>query len=237
MIHYFWTRIALDTTAINKTLPVRTAVQHAAACRMWLRHSRKFYENQTVHQPFRVVLGYSEKWKPVLDGFNWPDYVRFTTLDICDWLRENATVGVPTTISRVDADDSYSLDLFEMLEAIMSPRVERTMMLYHWVKQYDMVRGLVGKPIRHLCPQFATVYFPQFPMTNARQTVRHIPGNPFYGVVGNHGRYIDQPYVEPPGCYALLRLTGQNAINRWGTIGHGIVPPEIDKTADPRFIL
>ena len=237
MTHYFYTRIALDTAAINKTLPVRTAAQHEAACRMWLRHSRKFYENQTIDRPFRVVLGYSDKWKSILDSFDWPDYVTFTTGDICDWLRENVSVCKPTTVSRVDADDSYSLDLFEMLDTVMPPKSERTMMLYHWVKQYDMVNGRVGKPIRHLCPQFATVYFPQFPVTNPRQTARHIPGNPFYGVVGNHGRYIDQPYIEPNGCYALLRLAGQNAINRWGTIGHGIEKPVIDTSADPRFIL
>ena len=237
MIHYFWTRVAQDTAAINKRLPVRTAVQHEAACRMWLDHSSKFYEHQTLDRPFKVVLGHSERWRPVIDSFFWPAYVEHTTLDICTWLQCNATVGQQCTISRVDADDSFSLDLIAMLEQTMGPRTERTMMLYHWLKHYDMTRGLVSKPIRHLCPQFATVYFPEFPKTHPDQTRKHVPGNPFYGVVGNHGNYTQQPYIEPDGCYALLRLTGINAINRWGTIGHGIVKPELETAEDTRFIL
>lgn len=237
MKHYVWTRLAVDTASINARLPERKANEHDAAIRLWHQHARLFYEHQTVDADLTVVLTYSPRWRDLVLAYRYPGYVRLTTTDITGWIRRNVPLSKPVTLTRCDADDSYSTDWLEMLEHEMHPHTKRTHLLYYMHRQYDYTRGLLSAPLRHKCPQFSSVYFPVFPALSAAETERHLPGNPLFGLVGNHGRFPSEPHVEAPGCYALLRVTGFNAVNCWGTVGRGREKVAIEAEADPRFVL
>lgn len=242
MHHYFWTRIAVDSHLVNQKIPRRSHEDTEKAIALWHSQASKFYERQTVSANFTVCLMYSPSYQYLMDCFQWPDYVQLTTLQCYDWFPRHVRPGAEVTMSRLDCDDSFSIDLFEYLNELPKLYDKHTLILYFWVRQYHVARRQLTKPLFFKTPQFATIYYPEFPRLEpvkddgrpGKKTM--FPTAPFYGIVGNHGKYPQQPHVDAPGVYALMRETGINVVNKVGSVGRGMVRPEFESRPDPRFV-
>lgn len=251
-MHYVWTRIAVLPSAVTKGLEPRTPERIAWDCRFWLDYSSKFYERQTKDVPFTVCLMHHDTYADVLRQFDWPKYVKLVNQECSDWFAENIKPGERVTLTRIDSDDSYSVDFFEYLDSFDFPA--RVLALHKLQRQYDVLGRRLSQPVYHERPAFATIYYPSFPVIDGDRAngttllLAHDPdptcktpgvgiaGGPFYGVIGNHGRYPQTPHVTTPGCHVLHRLTGQNPVSRLGVLGWRTVVLKWEECLDPRFV-
>lgn len=242
MMHYFWTRLAVDSHLVNQKIERRPDDVTARAIELWLNRSSKFYEGQTVDAPFKVMLMVSESYKHVWSAYKFPPYAELTTLQVYDWGPRVIESGAEVTLTRLDCDDSYSVDLFEFLATLPGYR-QHLRVLYYWMRQYHVATRRMTAPVLTAAPQFCSIYYPAFPEVKPTRDDGK-PGKPtmettapFYGIVGNHGKFPQQPHIDAPGCYALMRETGYNVVNRCGSRLKGSpVPVTWDRVPDPRFI-
>jgi len=233
MKHYFFTRIACDARTIYPKSRIRSDAEIRQIIGTWLDYSREFYHSQTVRVPFQVMLRYSNMYRQTVKDFSWPDYCDLHPGWLNEWAAANIPVGEECTLSRVDADDSYSVDFMEYLEQLKYPK--RTLILHKKIKQLRVDTGEWTNVMTHRSPMFATIYFPSWPGFEYKD--RHGNMDVMEGIQGNHGKYRTVPHETSPKCFALMRITGRNAANRWKTLGvRNINDVTVTKEPDPRFV-
>lgn len=228
-MHLFFTRLAVRAGAVARGRRDRSPENIRRYVDLWHDAASAFYARQTVRSDFRVVLFYDSLYEAVVKSRPLPHWAEASRGFYPEWLeRHPGLVGKPVYLTRLDADDSYSVDFFEVLSALRLER--RTLILHKRFKQYDLRTQALTNQLRHPSPHFATVYFPRLPPFNSDTL------DAFTGIVGDHTRYSARPHIEAPGCLALERITGFNVDNQfmkvWGTrrdVG-------ISADLDPRFV-
>lgn len=243
MKHYIFTRIALECICpkhrelkqgdhTQSMWGSRKPVQYVIDT--WRNVSSLCYTEQTTSVDFQVVLLYSQVNADLLLQHQWPKWVSFCRAEtedlngrdnppqaIVNWVNENVTKDEPVTLSRIDADDSWSVDWFSFIERLSFR--ERTLLLYNWQMQYDIADDLLAGPFYHPSPMFSTIYYPRVPEFTY-ETARGENGE-LLGVLGNHAWYQHAQHVEVEGCYALMRFgkigdRHSNIMSRFGYIGN-----------------
>ena len=228
-MHIFFTRLALLADHVSQGYRCRSPEQVRKYVNLWHDASSKFYIHQTIKTRFRVVLLYNPIYEAEVRARPIP-YWAEAYPGFCDaWLRQHKELlGQKVFLTRVDADDSYSIDFMERVVAL--GLTEHALILHKKFKQYDLATQTLTVPMRHLSPHFATVHFPELPAFS-ESTV-----DQFIGVHGNHTEYYKRPHLELEGCFALERITGYNVINRpIKSSGHGKAVV-VGEANDPRFV-
>ena len=244
-MHYVWTRIALTSAEVDlntSRLGDLSDEDMAQNIVLWLTRSSKFYEQQTVDVPFKVLLQASERYRHVVESFQWPEYTElvYDEAHALTWAAHNLTDGEQCTFSRLDSDDSFSVDLFEMLDGTIDCD---HILVYHTYRQYNTVTGELTRMQHHYAPMFATRYIKHWsPISEEGLVAMNGKGNhencQLTGVVGNHATYPSHELaVSAHGCFAMQRITGRNVASRFGVIGRDRmeVVPLCDRL-DPRFV-
>jgi hypothetical protein len=179
--------------------------------KLWLEKASLFYTRQTAPLDFRVVLLYDDRYADVVSEFTYPVWSCLSTDSVTQWL--NAHASGPVTLTRIDADDSFSVDFFDYLRSLSFQ--ERTLILYKRLRHYDISRRILSEELWHPSPHFATLYFPDLPKLDEHENAgRGI----LRGIHGDHSTYHRHAHVVPEKCYALARITGRNIYNRYGLI-------------------
>jgi len=227
--HVFFTRLALRAGAIASGRGTRHLNHIRRYVDLWHDASSVFYTHQTVEAGFRVVLFYDALYAEAVHARPLPHWAEAFCGFYPAWLaRHTELAGKPVYLTRLDADDSYSIDFFEALASLKLQ--QHTLILHKRFKQYDLRTDKLTNQLRHPSPHFATVYFPEFPQFGPDTA------DAFTGVFGDHTRYSARAHVEAPGCLALERITGFNVDNQfmkvWGTkrdVG-------VSAALDPKFV-
>tara|TARA_B110000263_G_C15175746_1_gene449117 strand:+ start:153 stop:917 length:765 start_codon:yes stop_codon:yes gene_type:complete len=94
----------------------------------WICHTSKFYTKQKSKDTFEVFLLYSKRFRPILDMFYFPEWVKLVECspeqvfsDSCSFLLDEKFrekyEGCPVSISRTDADDIFSNNIFNIISS------------------------------------------------------------------------------------------------------------------------
>ena len=254
MRHVIFTRIALDNVCpkhadlqrgdrTESFWASRKVVKHIIE--VWRETASLCYRNQTEGLDFTVVLLYSAVNKDLLDKYEWPPWVEFhecngqtwSTKGVPLWVQKNIKPGEAVTLSRIDADDSWSNDWFAFLNTLSYE--EKTLILYNWQHQYHMTDDMFSAPVYHPSPMFATLYFPSFPADYEPAKAIGKEGT-LLGVMGNHAWYAAAKHVEFGIAYVMMRFRRldnreSNIMSRFGYIGNKRVDIELIEKS-PRFV-
>ena len=233
MKYFFFTRIALEGNKIHPTYATLPDDQIARYIEFWLRYSRQFYEHQDGDFDFKVGLMYSRCYAHLLSDYTFPDYVDLTMDHPAHWIRNNCVGLGPVTVTRVDADDSYSNDFMGFLGELGS-MTQDALLLWKQIHQYDVASDTFYAPLTHGSPMFATIYRPNMAPFDPEDCIS-TDGTPLLGIVGNHGKYHLHDHVAPPTPYALMRITGWNRQNLLGLMGRQRLHPTPTSEGRSRF--
>ena len=236
MRHIIFTRIALDFVCPKhhqlhngdrteswwgSRKPVKRVIK------IWRQLSSQSYEYQTVKADVKVVLLYSECNQDLMDAHSWPSWCELLKVDvpaegIAHWCKDNIKAGERITTTRIDADDSWSIDFFKYLNSM--DYAERTLILYKRHHQYDIATDRLTSILWHPSPMFATIYWPSFPSDYDPEAAAGKTGS-LLGVLGNHAWYAEVPHVEAERTYVIRRFDTShenfsNIMSRFGYIGN-----------------
>jgi len=218
MRHFFFTRIAVEGKLIHPSYPNVEDAVIRDYIELWLNQSSKFYEENGFKGEVKVGLWYSRFYAHVLADYEFPDYVDLTTEHPAHWIRNNCVNTGQVTITRLDADDSYSVDLWRILEERLHNESQDKLILYKKIHQYDVETDTFYEPMWHSSPMFATIYRSDLKPFDADACIRK-DAAPLLGIIGNHGKYHLATHDTPEMAYALMRITGWNKQNRLGLMG------------------
>ena len=220
MQHFFFTRLAVrmvNNKNLGMLLNTRSKKYDNIQDRLndiisyWQKYASKFYDQQTVDDPFHVYLIYSPAYVDIVKSFDYPKWVTLTTDTNIDRCR-NLKMFIPVdnnklSISRIDADDWYSSDYFEYLNRDFEftyPGKNLTVHLHKWVVQLNRLSTKLSTPCHFKSPPYGTFTFNKFDL-------KHIPLNmPLWP----HGNLIKYKHIIPKEIYALQSV-GLNVINKW----------------------
>ena len=234
MTHLFITRLAV--AKVHPGHPTASPDRIRAIIKLWLEKASLFYTEQTQRSEFKVVLLYDSLHEATVKEFSYPAWAEPTVQPFQCWLGQQKFAGKPVTLSRVDADDSYSVDFFAYLDSL-DFEAPRTLILHKKYLQYNMSSKLMLGPLHHYTPHFATLHFQSFPDFGQPNIEPLMRGDSvLHGIFGNHGSYHSRPHVTSPQCFALERITGWNVYNRFGKVFEKKVETEPYAELNERFV-
>ena len=216
MNHLFITRLAVELGGKANPLRARNRAYVDINDRLqdiikyWLDHATKFYTQQTVDQPFSVYLVYSTKYRDVVTSFNYPKWVQLIIDKNFDRLNNRQLMksheGKRLSVSRVDADDWYSNDLFEYLDQDHETTWEKylTAHLYKRVRIYDRLGKRVSTPAQFSSPGFCSYTIPRFNTDMSPLPFKMWP----------HGNIKRRPHLSIVRDYCMQSV-GCNVVNKW----------------------
>lgn len=235
--HWIFTRIACDARTINKSEP-RPDEHIEKIIRTWIDFSGTVYNTWWKNrQDFRVLLRYSDRYAHLIKKIWWDNWAILTP----EFPHENVAAlvrdGDFCTMSRVDADDSYSIDFLDHLDRYMKTAPPgKSLLLHKRIRQVNTLDGhKMTEEMVHKCPMFSTIVWkPWVAPDDMRVGERHGPPE-LLGLIGNHGKFHELPHEELPECVALMRITGINAANQLGLMGREWKEVNYAREWDPRF--
>lgn len=217
MHHLFITRLAVAITGKASRLQTKLKTYDSINDRIqdiiqyWHSHASKFYTQQTIDSPFKVFLVYSDKFESIVKSFDYPDWVHLTrdrAIDkICNRGKFERYDQSPMSLTRIDADDWYSNDYFEMLQhdhETTHDKLKMTTLLHKRILQFNRSNNTVSLPVTYTSPGFASYVFKQFDKKMMPVNIRLWP----------HGQIKRRPHITPDGLYCMQSV-GINAVNRW----------------------
>ena len=228
-MHIIFTRVGLEEIGPIKRSSVERTKKY---CQLWLKCSSAFYTAQTKAAPFMVAIQYSPRYEGVVRSFTWPEWVKLTThIRMFEFVNQEKLAGQRVLMSRLDADDSYSVNFFEALETEPAG-----LLLHKRFKQFNMATGELTAEMRRNAPHFATLIFDQLPSTLVWEDTA--------GIDNNHKHLEKFPHRELGGCFCLERVTGFNVGNFWkhidlvrrGKITAATNPVKSSLELDPSFV-
>jgi hypothetical protein len=239
-MHYIWTRLALAAEQVDRNA---RRVGHLSDERMnenillWRDKASQFYYHQTVDAPFKVLLQASECYRHIIESYDqWPEFAEFVYDEehVLTWAAHNLADGECCSVSRLDADDSFSCDWLEFAEGHLGLDI---LMMYGYHRQYNTETGELSRMLFHGAPMFATRFVKAWePVSNPHALVH---GNcQLTGAIGNHGKYPSyrgSRYAR--GCFAMQRITGKNTASAWGVVGNSRLDDmKLCDRKDPAFV-
>jgi hypothetical protein len=210
MYHVFLTRIAVDlyelTAGRQKAFPPWRVHRNIM---FWHAFGSKFYTAQTVEQPFEVRLIYSPRYEHLVHKYTYPPWVKFypyvREAALQTW-RDYSDVPRPAMFHRIDADDQYSRDFIEVMEA-QAPRFDALTLLQHrQYIQFDAIRRRTAIPdFTNQGPHFSSMRLVEGEIQQAPDPLHIQHGSA-------HRRYRAENSYHLP--LALESVHGRNWMNR-----------------------
>jgi hypothetical protein len=229
MNHIFITRLAVYIASRRnppeKVLQTRCKVYDCIEDRIsdiikyWLVHASRFYTQQTIDHPFKVMLVYDPMYENTVKQFNFPSWVELTTDIKIDRLGTHSKFlsqydNSKLSVSRIDADDWFSNDYFEYLAQDHPPTITRedhelSVHLHKRIIQYQRSekwsQPRVSNPVRFSSPGFASYTFNNFNTKDLRS----------FGLrLWPHGNIKKYNHITPETIYGLQSV-GINVANKW----------------------
>lgn len=217
MHHIFITRLAVvipgKASRLETRLKKYSSIQERISdiIQYWSDHASKFYTLQTIDSPFKVFLIYSKRYEDVVKSFDYPDWVELCLDRRIDSIADRQIFeqydNEPMSVSRIDADDWYSNDYFDMLEQSYVPthkNLDMSIILNKNIIQFNRANNDVSYPIRYSSPGFASLVFNKFSKNYIPVNIRLWP----------HGSIKRMIHIEPTQLNCMQSV-GINAVNKW----------------------
>jgi len=240
-MHYVWTRLALAAEQVDANARRRGHLsdeQINENILLWRDKASAFYHHQTVKAPFKVLLQASECYRHIIESYSeWPEFAEFVYDEehVLTWAAHNLADGECCSVSRLDADDSFSCGWLEFAETILGDDI---LVMYGHHRQFNTETQELSRVLYHRAPMFATRFIHAWePVTNPHALVHE--ECQLTGAIGNHGKYPNYSGLKAyaPGCFAMQRITGKNTASAWGVVGNSrVVDMKLCDMKDPAFV-
>ena len=213
MNHVFITRIAVVLGGKARVTHTKQKIYSTIKDRLndviqyWQDHASKFYELQTIDNPFKLYPVYSPCYEDVVRSFDYPDWCVLTTNRMVDRTKHpdiyNAHHDQKLSVTRVDADDWYSNDYFDYLNRCASLAGQHTY-LHKKIRLYDRISNKISTPQPFSSPGFASMVFNTFDKYKI----------PLNTSLWPHGDIKRRPHTTPEEIYCMQSV-GCNVVNKW----------------------
>lgn len=220
MHHVFCTRLAGDYRHLPQYK--RFKPDHIAKLvQFWFDFGSKFYEAQTVDQPFTVRLLYGKIYADIVQSHAYPSWAQ-PCLEEAEYYRyDNLPLERPLALHRIDADDQYSVDFFERFSREFQDW--DAVVQHKLYLQYDVNRQQTSKVQRMGGPHYFSNVI-QHP--GAATEEDFLPMRTMHGGISKLFRCRNSDECD---VLALEAVGRSNVVNRW----KGKDPTD---TRHPRFI-